>query len=309
MSEVSCPFCSTSQSLPHAAAGQTARCKSCGKTFMVPAAPSPSGILASAAVGPATVGRTPVPVPVPGGSRTPAPQEADTVGDAGRSSVGLILLGGAACFVVGGLLLVVVVLKLASRTRESDRPTAVSPGNSVSSQIVRWTPESSRASRSSSVASGVVIDLNSLAVDVRHVEFGEVRAKDAQNRVIVSDQRNYLQAYLKIKNLGVAPVKYLSWQGNSFASDGQQVQAALTDDQERSYSMQQFTHVAGIKGHTPQAIMAGREEVEDVVVFAIPDTIDRRTIRYFRLELPAEAYGGAGVYRFDIPQQSIEGFP
>ena len=153
------------------------------------------------------------------------------------------------------------------------------------------------------------IDLNSLAVDVQYVGFGEVRAKDAYNRVVVSDQRNYLQVYLKIKNLGAKPVKYISWQGNAFAAGGQQVRATLVDDQGRNYPMQEFVRVAGLQGHTPRAILANKEEAGDVVIFTIPPSVDRRTIRQFRLELPAEAYGGSGVYRFEFPPQAIQGFP
>jgi len=322
MSDVFCPFCSTSQSLPHATAGQTARCKSCGKTFMVPAFPSPRASaspnrpasatpVASGSPQAAPWQHSPVPTGGAGAaaSRTAEPEEPTAAQTAGGNSIGLILLGGTVCFLAGCLLLLVVVLKLAQGGREPDRPTAANVRTHSSAQIVRWTPESSRSSGWSSVARGVAIDLNSLAVDVHYVGFGEVRARDARNRVVVSDQRNYLQVYLRIKNLGAETVQYASWQGNSFAADGQQVRATLVDDQGHSYPMQQFTHVAGLQGHTPRAILANNEEVGDVVVFTLPPSVDSQAIRHFRLELPAEAYGGSGVYRFEFPPQSIQGFP
>ena len=319
MSDVFCPFCSTSQSLPHATAGQTARCKSCGKTFMVPEVPSPRASappnrlatatpLKAAALQTSPLPRPAVPIPVASDPRAVESPEAAESQDAGGRSISLILLGGTACFIAGGLLLLVVILKLAQRDREHDRPVVAGTSRLGSSQIVHWTPASSRSSGWSSVARGVAIALNSLAVDVQYVGFGEVRARDAYNRVVVSDQRNYLQVYLKIKNLGAGSVKYISWQGNSFAADGQQVRATLVDDQGRSYPMQEFAHVAGLKGHTPSAILANKEETQDVVVFAIPESVDRRTIGHFRLELPAEAYGGSGVYRFEIQRQSVQGF-
>jgi hypothetical protein len=370
MNEISCPFCSTSQKLPQTAAGQTTRCKSCGKTFMVPTAPSavstaahgrppsvtpikpsvpqaspaarpapplsgsrptPAVISAGSAyrpAGPASAmpgggaatrvpslgagGGLPVAVAVPTGTPQPALADgnlpsAESVESSG-SSLSLLILGGAGCLVLGGLLLLVVIVRWTNRDRQSDRPTALDANSPTSTQIVRWTPASSRRSGWSSVSQGIAIDINSLAVDVHYVGYGEVRAKDAQNRVIVTDQKNYLQAYLKVKNLGSGPVQYSSWQGNAFTAGDQQVRATLVDDQRRSYPMQEFTHVAGLKGHTPRAILADKEEIEDVVVFAIPEGVDRRTIRHFRLELPAEAYGGSGVYRFEIPRQSIEGF-
>jgi len=253
-----------------------------------------------------------MPVAVPVETPSPAsvagtPPSAESTESSG-SSISLLILGGAGCFILGGLLLLVVIVRLANRDHKPDRPTAVGASSLTSAQIVRWTPESSRRSGWSSVSRGVAIDINSLAVDVYYVGYGEVRAKDAQNRVIVTDQKNYLQAYLKIKNLGSGPVKYISWQGNSFTAGDQQVRATLIDDQQRSYPMQEFAHVAGLKGHTPRAILADKEEIDDVVVFTIPETVNRRTIRHFRLELPAEAYGGSGVYRFEIPRQSIQGF-
>lgn len=369
MNEIACPFCSTSQKLRSASAGQTERCKSCGKTFMVPTAPSAvptavqgrpasptpirpakpqappasrpapplsgsrhasAGVPAPSPYGPAGPGSAvpsgetpalssafaggglPVPVAIPVDSPRPAsadaPQPSAESVESTGSSVSLIILGGAACLILGGLLLLVVIVRLANRDREPDQPTPVVTSSSTSAQIVRWTPESSRRSGWSSVSRGVAIDINSLAVDVHYVGYGEVRAKDAQNRVIVSDQRNYLQAYLKIKNLGSRPVKYNSWQGNSFTAGDQQVRATLIDDQQRSYPMQEFAHVAGLKGHTPRSILAEKEEIDDVVVFTIPENVNRRTIRHFRLELPAEAYGGSGVYRFEIPRQSVQGF-
>jgi hypothetical protein len=368
MNEISCPFCSTSQKRPQAAAGQIARCKSCGKTFMVPTAPSaapagahgrpasvtpitpavpqaspasrpvpplrgshPSPAVVSAGsayrpAGPGSLmpgggsairvpslgGGLPMPVAVPvdtpqpalADGSSPSPESVESSG----SSISLLILGGAGCLVLGGLLLLVVIVRLANRDRRPDRPTAVGVNSPVSAQIVRWTPASSRRSSWSRVSQGIAIDINSLAVDVHYVGYGEVRAKDAQNRVIVTDQKNYLQAYLKVKNLGSGPVPYVSWQGNAFTAGDRQVRATLVDDRRRSYPMQEFTHVAGLKGHTPRAILADKEEIEDVVVFTIPAGVDRRTIRHFRLELPAEAYGGSGVYRFEIPRQSIEGF-
>ena len=103
MNDISCPFCSTSQKLPQAAAGQTARCKSCGKTFMVPAAPS---AVPTAAHGrPASV--TPIksavpqaspasrPVPPLGGSR-PTPAIVSTGSAYRPAGPGLTVPGGGA---------------------------------------------------------------------------------------------------------------------------------------------------------------------------------------------------------------------
>jgi len=147
-----------------------------------------------------------------------------------------------------------------------------------------------------------------VAVDVDYVEYGEVRARDARNRVIVSDTKSYLQIYLNIKGLSPQSVQYTSWYGNTFSSDGEQVGATLVDDQGRSYPMRQFRGVSGVRGHTAKAVLTYKETVHDIVIFDVPATIDRRAIRYFRLELPAAAYGGSGCYRFEIPVDAIHGF-
>ena len=319
MNDVFCPFCSTGQSLPHAAAGQTARCKSCGKTFMVPEIPSPRASAPPNRLATATplmtatpqasyLPRPTAPLPVANDPRSVESPEAAESQEAGGSSISLILLGGMACFIVGGLLLVVVILKLVQRDREHDRPAVAGSAD----------PPRRRSSTGRPKGRGPGLVQRDPRRDHRsqlfggrraYVGFGEVRARDAHNRVVVSDQRNYLQVYLKIKNLGAEPVQYVSWQGNSFAASGQQVRATLVDDQGRSYAMQEFAHVAGLQGHTPRAILANKEKAEDVVIFTIPESVDRRTVRYFRLELPAEAYGGSGVYRFEIPPQAIQGFP
>ncbi len=72
--------------------------------------------------------------------------------------------------------------------------------------------------------------------------------------------------------------------------------------------MRDFRSVAGVRGHTDQAELEHRESVSDVVIFEIPSRLDRREIRYFRLELPAEAYGGSGIYRFQISRHAAQGF-
>lgn len=361
MNEVFCPFCSARQSPPHAAAGQTARCSSCGKTFMVPGTPLPrasappgrlatvtplttatphaaplprptmplggvepgiplSGVAAMpvhaapghavpgfAAARPAISGPTPVAMPVAASSPTSGSAETGDADDAGSSSISIILVGGTVCLILGGLLLLVVILKLAKGSGEHDRPAVVNTDSPSSTQSVPATPANSPSPGWSHVPRGSAIDINSLEIEVQHVDFGEVWAQDDRNRVVVLDRKNYLQVYLSIKNLGAHSVSYTSWQGNSFTVEGKQVRATLVDDRGRSY-MQGFAQVAGLKGHTPRAILASQEEAEDVVVFTIPERVARRTIRYFRLELPAEACGGSGVYRFEIPRQSIQGF-
>jgi hypothetical protein len=239
---------------------------------------------------------------VQSGMEPPAATEEESPPGEGQSSglVAICLLGGIMCLLVGGMLLV-LVLALLSHRRE-DRPTA---GRKAHPQLVVVTPKHSTTVAHADVSQHVAISLNDVAVDVKHVEYGEVRAKDANNRVIVFSG-NRLQIFLEVKNLNPGPIKYTSWHGNRFGED--QETATLTDNLERWYAPWQPEGTASVRGHTPGAVLASRDKVDDVLIFSVPPAVDRAAIRHFRLELPAAAYGAEGSYRFEIPCRIIQGF-
>jgi hypothetical protein len=216
--------------------------------------------------------------------------------------MGLYVMGGLACVVVGCLLLVLALVLLQDRSRPG------SPEAADDLEIVYLTPQKSRTARWVDITTGNLVSINKVTVKVDYVEYGAVRAKDANNVVIESDQKNFLQIYVRLRNYQGTPVNYASWYGNVFADGNNDVAATLVDDRGRQYDMMRFTHVSGVRGHTPQAVMKQREQVRDIVVFAVPAEVDRSRIRYFRLELPATAYGGAGAYRFEIPRHAIASF-
>jgi hypothetical protein len=217
--------------------------------------------------------------------------------------MGLYFMGGAACVVVGCLLLVLALVLLRGKDGQPNTPDT--PDDA---EIVYLTPQKSRTARWVDITTGNLVSINNVTVKVDYAEYGAVRAKDANNVVIESDQKNFLQVYVRLKNYQMTPIDYASWYGNAFAIGNSEVAATLVDDRGRQYDMMRFTHVSGVRGHTPQAVMNQREQVRDIVVFAVPTDIDRSRIRYFRLELPAAAYGGAGAYRFEIPRHAIVGF-
>lgn len=309
MSQIHCPFCNTVNQIPSGGAGQTLSCQSCKRPFAVPTAASPNPSappsVPTVPTGPAQAASPNVPtVPVrppsraqagavptamssrdqhppavpqvqsvhpsvpPSGAIPARPPEAggakgvDDIHDdlvqtkSSASLLGLCLLGGATCLVIAGLVLVLI---LARTSHDNDGSAGSGPG---SQQVLKLTPSSSQSSVWSNVERDVVINVNNVVVDVDYVGYGEVRAKDASNRV----------------------------------------------DQGQQYEMMKFTHVRAIMGHTPQATLDAGNAVEDIVVFVIPSTVDRSTLRYFHLELPAAAYGGSGSYRFEIPTSAIQGF-
>jgi len=189
--------------------------------------------------------------------------------------------------------------------REEDEPPSKDANGR---QIVSLTPSESRSAGWSNVADGIVIQLNDVAVDVDYVGYGDVRAKDENNRVVISQDKNYLQVYVNIKNLRPTALGYNSWYGNSFFSDSGHVGATLVDDSDRQYEMLAFTGVTEVQGHTREATLGMGEVAKDVLVFIIPSSIDLRTIGHFHLDLPADAYGGDGIYRFEIPRRVVQGF-
>jgi len=220
--------------------------------------------------------------------------------------MGVCLMVGGMCVLLAGLLVVVLlVVLLVKATREKDDPSSTPPDGQ---QIIALTPSESRSARWSNVADGIVIHLNKVAVDVDYVGYGEVRARDRSNRVVITEEKDYLQVFVNIKNLRPTALRYNSWYGNTFVSEGGHVAATLVDDSGRQYEMLAFTGVTEVQGHTPEATLATNDVVKDMLVFVVPSTINRRTIGYFHLDLPADAYGGAGVYRFEIPRHVIQGF-
>ena len=283
MITVRCPVCRAAQRVPP---GTRVRCYACSHVFPCagglqedcPSSCAPeSGGAAEAASGPADGGCA-----------------VATVYRRSRPT----LLGATLVLVVAAVVLAVFILRSGGVVPWGivvRRPAGSQPVDS--SAGVRW-----------SDATRVELRMNHLLVRVSSVERGEVRGKDASNRVIVSETDNYLLIYLRITNAGAADVLYRSWYGRAFDDQGTPRIAQLSDNTQRKYEMMVFSGVKSIKGHIREARLKPQERIEDVVVFALPEDLDRARIEYFRLELPAAACGGSGFGRFEIPSAMIQGF-
>lgn len=254
-----------------------------------------------------------VPAPLPCGGVAAAPAgspvpvvQAGGVQDLPRGSSGgnraiVFVVSGLACLALAAALLAVLFVRLARDKTPGD-------GTAGETSVVYLTPRGSHAASWADASRGIVVSINDVAVRVDYAGYGAVRAKNEQNEVIVSDQSNYLQIYLDIKNHGPSLRNYTSWYGQSFLTPDGEVAATVVDDQGRQYEMTRFTHVHSVKGHTPEAMLADKDSVKDVVIFEIPEGVNRAAIHYFQLELPAACYGGRGVYRFEIPAGFIQDF-
>ena len=76
--------------------------------------------------------------------------------------------------------------------------------------------------------------------------------------------------------------------------------------------MMTFGDVAAIKGHTPTAELIARPKgpqvnfAEDVLIYAMASGTEPNSVKYFRLELPAEAFGGRGTFHIQIPVSRLQ---
>ncbi|MHB0959880.1 MAG: hypothetical protein ACYC0X_29860 [Pirellulaceae bacterium] len=151
--------------------------------------------------------------------------------------------------------------------------------------------------------------LGLLEVKVVRVKYGAVRAKDLNNEVITTDDTSLLAITLSVHNRGAVACEFRSWYAGGFESEqGQELLPELADDLERFHSLVRFDDVSSIEGQRLADEIEPHQTVQDTVVFLLPPEIDRTTIRYFRLSLPAHAIGTDDFFRFEIPVGMVDGW-
>lgn len=151
------------------------------------------------------------------------------------------------------------------------------------------------------------LTLGPARVEIVRAEFGETRGRDASGTVIISD-RDYLSIIVRIENYGLQPLHYRSWYGNEFSAAQTKVRVRLWDDADRQYPWILFDDVVSVRWHTPSAEVETGKKIEDVIIFDLPETVDRDGVKSLRLELPAAAVGQKGFYHFELPRSMIEDF-
>jgi len=155
-------------------------------------------------------------------------------------------------------------------------------------------------------ASRFTLQKEAMKVRVREVVWGPVMTRDTSRRVIADDQTEFLCVYLSLRNSRDEVRFYRSWYGGKFNISGEAKTVNLTDNADRAYPLHRFTAVTSIQGHVPAAELRRPEEVRDLIVFNIPEGLDRNSVEWLHLELPAAAYGGEGFLRFEIPVAMIQ---
>jgi hypothetical protein len=155
-------------------------------------------------------------------------------------------------------------------------------------------------------ASRFTLQKEAMKVRVREVVWGPVRTRDSGRRVMADDQTEFLCVYLSLRNSRDEVRYYRSWYGGKFNVSGAPKAVTLTDNVDRPYPVHRFTAVSSIQGHVPAAELRRPEEIRDLIVFDLPERLDRDSVQWLHLELPAAAYGGEGFLRFEIPVSMIQ---
>ncbi len=209
----------------------------------------------------------------------------------------LVVLGVVVFSAVGGIVVALrfkQILAMASGdtiTTTGGGPIIAVPAGAVQSN---WADATESAVRRGDVQVSIV-----------RVEYGEVRAKDNNNAVKITEEKDYMQIYVSLANKGATPVNYVSWYGNTFGPAA----ATLTSVSGTRYQMNQFTGLRSIRGHTKSATLKPREEISDVLIFQVPRASGGSMTGGFRLSLPAAAYGEEGEFRFEFPGSYVTVMP
>lgn len=120
----------------------------------------------------------------------------------------------------------------------------------------------------------------------------EVRGPDGSPRL---SKEKYLVLRLRLQNLGFTrKVEFDSWAAPATA---ERPAPTLKDNQGKNYRLKPAPG-ATAPGRVP---LAPSKTVEDLLLFEAPPA----TVEYLRLELPAEAFGGSGPLRLQLPRALI----
>jgi len=327
--QIQCTHCAAGYNVPASAIGRSVQCQKCNQTFVVaatavasPSAPTqsqaaaqtsapaahnpiPPHLLQGGGAPTAAMSAPTDPLQTPGAStefgveaHTDKMKEKYTKSSGGVGMV-LVILGSLMALVFVCAVLYVYFKRPDLFKKENtivirEGGSQTGTGTNAGSQEISWANATSKT-----------VVQNGVAVKVERVEFGPIRARDQRNMVQQSGGGNFLQVHISIRNDTQGAVDYQSWYGNVFDAKGKQVTAALKDNKGHIYQMLTFGDVTKIQGHIEGATLDPKEKRSDMIVYEISDDVKRDEVEYYRLELPAEATGRGGVFRFEIPVSMV----
>lgn len=149
-------------------------------------------------------------------------------------------------------------------------------------------------------ASQEAVQLGDVRVRLVSATIGTVELKDSKGKKRPSEKCLILK--VRVSNAGAERVvQFSSWyKPGSLSEKGVPL---LHDNQGKLYSLKSFPADLELVGRITQAVLPPSKKVEDVLIFEGRPT----QVEFLRLELPASAFGSAGVVRMQIPGRMIQG--
>ncbi|MFI4875183.1 MAG: hypothetical protein ACIALR_07590 [Blastopirellula sp. JB062] len=313
--QLHCPHCSTVLEI-QSPAGTQVQCPTCSGVFLVPELPSSAAPPPQIQTRPNPPGRKSAPSPPQTSASQSSAAGEHAAGDESLSFwkrheklIFNIVAGG-----VGAVALFLVFALAKSMLfdrgdQEAVEEVATPENTNVGNQIqevldrsesdpdyyVNW----SDASKKNKILDG-------LRVKVHHVEWGEVRGRDEQGELVTSG-RPFMIVFLELANRSPNPIDFKTWYGTEFKSPAGFRTAQLSDQQRNIYYPLRFDDIVALKWNTPQKTFAPKEEGTDSIVFDVGEDFDPRSVENLYLDLPGQAIGDGGSFRFRIPRSMIEG--
>lgn len=295
---VACPACQRIQLVPILSPGGTVQCVFCRTAFRIPESisePPPPSVAATISDSAA--------------ADTDEADEADEQDSLASSPwLGILFIGS-----IGLLLLVALVIGVLfakGKLSLPDRHRAATTARAAQERVKPHpTHEPSESLEVEAVTTGKVpwtdareysLIMHRVKVVVEHVEIGPVRRRSDAAAGAVADSQNYLTIFLTLRNLGDFPLDYATWYRAGGSQHTRHRPVTLTDNLGRSYSIKKFPPAEKVGGVTEATRLPVGVEVDEVLVFSLPpDGLDE--VKSFLLTLPAQAFGGEGLFRYEIP--------
>jgi hypothetical protein len=144
--------------------------------------------------------------------------------------------------------------------------------------------------------------LDKIIIKIPMIQFSEIRAKDSSHGVLISKGTNYLQVFIEMRNRG-GDKQYESW----FQDPGEEFERLpkLFDQDHNELPMMLFDDAASVQGHVRQATFEADSELNDMIVFDLPEGKSIESIQSLYLVLPGSAVRENRKAYFKIPAEMI----
>ncbi|PHS11326.1 MAG: hypothetical protein COA78_09975 [Blastopirellula sp.] len=308
--QLSCPHCTTVLNI-ESPAGTEVQCPSCSGQFVVPnmpvSAPAPGVVTQQAASQVNTEAENPEE-----GAEEGAEESGREIPWKKFEKIGYTVLfsviSGASIFIV-----IYFFINSFNPTEEGSPEVVYNETPNAASQIqnvmaadeageidITWV----NASREGGKIRSAIKD--GFRVRVTNVEWGEVRGKDATGALVTSE-RPYIIIFLKTANRSYKTKQFKSWYGNQFDTPAGPRTAQLSNDNKDIFYPMIFDDIKTLQFHTAEKLFQPQEESTDAIVFDVPEDFDPAAIENLYLDLPCQAIGTGGSFRFRIPNSMIQG--